>query len=163
MTYHYERFISWKLHTTLCGDETYPCCAIFPVREDWNLHHTSHIRQSQCLSPPCRGPTVSSTLSAFPRWSPESSPLSLVESQQCFTLIGWILIILLLLLCHKEPAQDTQSPLLGAFLAFHWFFHAQKWSIKVTTSSQTSIFDGEDWWSHNTVRYSAQQNISIES
>ena len=25
---------------------------------------------------------------------------------------------------HKEPAQDTQSPLLGAFLAFRWFFIA---------------------------------------
>ena len=28
------------------------------------------------------------------------------------------------LLCHKEPAQGTQSPLLGAFLAFRWFFMA---------------------------------------
>ena len=28
------------------------------------------------------------------------------------------------LFCHKEPAQDTQSPLLGAFLAFRWFFMA---------------------------------------
>ena len=28
------------------------------------------------------------------------------------------------LLCHKEPAQGTQSPLLGVFLAFHWFFMA---------------------------------------
>ena len=27
-------------------------------------------------------------------------------------------------LCHKEPAQGTQSPLLGAFLAFRWFFMA---------------------------------------
>ena len=26
------------------------------------------------------------------------------------------------LLCHKEPAQGTQTPLQGAFLAFHWFF-----------------------------------------
>ena len=30
------------------------------------------------------------------------------------------------LLFNKEPAQGTQSPLLGAFLAFHWFFMAQK-------------------------------------
>ena len=29
------------------------------------------------------------------------------------------------LLCHKEPAQGTQSPLLGrGFLAFCWFFMA---------------------------------------
>ena len=28
------------------------------------------------------------------------------------------------LLCHKEPAQDTKIPLLGAFLAFRWFFMA---------------------------------------
>ena len=28
------------------------------------------------------------------------------------------------LLWHKEPAKGTQSPLLGAFLAFHWFFMA---------------------------------------
>ena len=28
------------------------------------------------------------------------------------------------LLFHKEPAQGTQSPLLGAFLAFRWFFMA---------------------------------------
>ena len=27
-------------------------------------------------------------------------------------------------LCHKEPAQGTQRPLLGAFLAFRWFFIA---------------------------------------
>ena len=30
----------------------------------------------------------------------------------------------LALLCHKEPAQGTQSPLIGAFLAFRWFFTA---------------------------------------
>ena len=28
------------------------------------------------------------------------------------------------LLCHKEPAPGTKTPLLGAFLAFHWFFMA---------------------------------------
>ena len=27
-------------------------------------------------------------------------------------------------LCHKEPAQDTQSFLLGAYLAYRWFFMA---------------------------------------
>ena len=26
------------------------------------------------------------------------------------------------LLCHKDTARDTQSPLLGAFLAFHFFY-----------------------------------------
>ena len=31
------------------------------------------------------------------------------------------------LLCHKEPAHGTQSPLLGAFLAFHWFFMVWEW------------------------------------
>ena len=37
------------------------------------------------------------------------------------------------LLCHKEPDQGIQSPLLGAFLAFRWSlggFHAQKGSIR---------------------------------
>ena len=34
------------------------------------------------------------------------------------------------LLCHKEPAQGTQSPLLGEFLAFHWFFMAEGWHGK---------------------------------
>ena len=28
------------------------------------------------------------------------------------------------LLCHKEPAHGTKSPLLGPFLAFCWFFMA---------------------------------------
>ena len=31
------------------------------------------------------------------------------------------------LLCHKEPAQGTKSPLLGAFLTFHWFFITKGW------------------------------------
>ena len=28
------------------------------------------------------------------------------------------------LLCHKAPAQGIQSPVLGVFLAFYWFFMA---------------------------------------
>ena len=38
---------------------------------------------------------------------------------------GWIRgLALPPLLCHKEPAPGTQSPLIGLFLAFCWFFMA---------------------------------------
>ena len=43
--------------------------------------------------------------------------LSLVELLHYCALIGREL-------CHKELAQGTKSPLLGAFFALHWFFMA---------------------------------------
>ena len=43
--------------------------------------------------------------------------LSLVEIPHSFALPA--------LLCHIEPAQGTQSPLLRTFLAYCWFFMAQ--------------------------------------
>ena len=43
-------------------------------------------------------------------------------------LIGWIIMLLMpALLCHKDTAQGTQSPLLGAFLAFHCVFMREEW------------------------------------
>ena len=42
----------------------------------------------------------------------ESSPLPLGKGQQCFALIG-LSVAPPALLCHKEPAQGTKSPLLG--------------------------------------------------
>ena len=46
-------------------------------------------------------------------------------SRHC-DLIGWDHIIdaTPALLCHKEPAQGTQSPLLGALIAFRWIVMA---------------------------------------
>ena len=40
-------------------------------------------------------------------------------------------------LCHKEPAQGTQSPLLGAFLVFRWFFMA--WGSQRPRSDSTPL------------------------
>ena len=44
----------------------------------------------------------------------QCSPLSLVQGQQCFALIGPELhsISTPALICHKEPVHGTQSPLL---------------------------------------------------
>ena len=41
------------------------------------------------------------------------------------SLVNWLVLLTSALLCHKDTAQGTQSPLLGAFLAFRWFFIAQ--------------------------------------
>ena len=49
----------------------------------------------------------------------QSGALSLVEECRGSALIG-LEVHSVALLCHKEPAQGTQSPLL--FLAFRWFF-----------------------------------------
>ena len=54
--------------------------------------------------------------------SSDITALSLVES---FIMMKYFHCVATpALLCHKKPAQGTQSPLLGAFLAFRWFFMA---------------------------------------
>lgn len=44
------------------------------------------------------------------------------------------------LLCHEEPAQDTQRPLLEAYLALSWFFMAQE-GWQNNSLNETSIFE----------------------
>ena len=47
------------------------------------------------------------------------------DQQNISTKTGWYHIVASpALLCRKEPARGAQSPLLGAFLAFCWFFMA---------------------------------------
>ena len=64
------------------------------------------------------GPEDRSGCRLCPHWSSSViAALSLVES---FTIV----MLDNAVLCHKEPAHGTQSPLLGASLAFRCFFMA---------------------------------------
>ena len=41
-----------------------------------------------------------------------------------YRCLTWVMAPLVIL-CHKEPAQGTQGPLIGKFLVFLWFFMAK--------------------------------------
>ena len=78
--------------------------------------------------PPARSRTPSRpspSTGSVVQWS---AGLSLVQYWPGFALIGWILM-LQALLCHEEPTQGTQSPLLGIFLDFRSvsLWHKDRW------------------------------------
>ena len=84
---------------------------------------TLSVKFAPVLTPVSASQTVNIS-SQVPPSSEWSNPIGPDPSRYC-ALIGWNHCVATpALLCHKDTAQGTQSPLLRAFLAFHCVFMA---------------------------------------
>ena len=90
-------------------------------RTDW-VYTGSPAGREKYLQSRTGGGGGATSLETYPgSHSSSITSLSLVETREPHSVE---ILATPAFLCHKEPAQVTQSLLLGAFLAFRWFFMA---------------------------------------